>query len=175
VGFDPLDGTPTTRTGCRSSARRWRSRSTAAPRSAAIFDPSRNELFTAERGPGCVPDGTPLAVSATDLAIDACAGHRFPYDVHAKRHQSGGLFGGFSSGRGGSALGSAALDLCYVAAGRVRRLLGAHLKPWDVAAGRPDRERGRRRFTGMDGSAVRSWSGASRRVEWPRARRDAST
>ena len=67
---------PTSRTACRSSARRWRSRSTASPRSAAVYDPTRQELFTAERGGGAFLNGRPLRVSAADDAGRRDAGHR---------------------------------------------------------------------------------------------------
>ena len=46
----------TTRTACRSSARRWRSKSTGEPVVAAMYDPNRQELFTAERGQGALAE-----------------------------------------------------------------------------------------------------------------------
>ena len=61
----PSTARPTSRTACRSSARRWRSRSTASRRSRPIYDPTRRELFTAERGGGAFLNGAPMRVSRT--------------------------------------------------------------------------------------------------------------
>jgi myo-inositol-1(or 4)-monophosphatase len=60
----------------------------------------------------------------------------FPYDVHARVDEIVGLFGAFvGRARAVRRLGSAAIDLCYVAAGRIDGFWESDLKPWDIAGG----------------------------------------
>ena len=144
---------PTTRTACRSSARRWRSRSTAAPRSAPSTTRRARELFTAERGEGAFLNGTRLQASTAAELIDALLVTGFPYDVHKQTADLVAMFGAFlGRARAVRRLGSAALDLCYVAAGRFDGFWEQHLKPWDVAAGALIVTEAGGRVTGMDGS-----------------------
>ena len=151
--FDPLDGTTNYAHGlpifCSSLALEIDGRAEAA----AIFDPSRNELFTAERGQGARMNGVPMAVSSAATLIDALLVTGFPYDVHAQHHHLVELFSLFlQRARAVRRLGSAALDLCYVAAGRFDGFWEQHLKPWDVAAGALIVSEAGGRVTGMDGS-----------------------
>jgi myo-inositol-1(or 4)-monophosphatase len=75
----------------------------------------------------------------------------FPYDVHQHSGDLVELFGAFlGRARAVRRLGSAALDLCYVAAGRFEGFWEQHLKPWDVAAGALVVEEAGGRVTGMD-------------------------
>jgi myo-inositol-1(or 4)-monophosphatase len=102
----------------------------------AIYDPNRQELFTAERGAGAFLNGRPLHVSSTGTLIDAMLVTGFPYDVHKRIPEIVGLFGEFvGTARAVRRLGSAALDLCYVAAGYYDGFFETGLNPWDVAAG----------------------------------------
>jgi myo-inositol-1(or 4)-monophosphatase len=72
--------------------------------------------------------------------------------VHEKGRELVALFGRFlERARAVRRLGSAALDLCYVAAGRFEAFWEQHLKPWDVAAGALIAEEAGGRITGMDG------------------------
>lgn len=152
--FDPLDGTTNYAHGlpiyCASLGLEIDGRREAA----AIYDPSRKELFTAERGEGAYLNGQRLAVSETPVLLDSLLVTGFPYDMHK---QSGGdlvdLFGAFlSRARAVRRLGSAALDLCYVAAGRFEAFWEQYLHPWDVAAGALIVEEAGGRVTGMDGT-----------------------
>jgi myo-inositol-1(or 4)-monophosphatase len=152
--FDPLDGTTNYAHGlpifCSSLALEIDGRAEVA----AIFDPTRNELFTAERGVGAFVNGTRLATSATAGLIDALLVTGFPYDVHKQSRDLVELFGAFlSQARAVRRLGSAALDLCYVAAGRFDGFWEQHLKPWDVAAGALIVTEAGGAVTGMDGTA----------------------
>ena len=102
----------------------------------AVFDPNRQELFVAERGRGAWLNGRPLAVSSTTGLINAMLCTGFPYDVHAESDELVGLFGAFvRQAQAVRRLGSAALDLCYVAAGRLDGFWEQGLHPWDTAAG----------------------------------------
>ena len=119
-----------------------------------VFDPSRQELFVAERGGGARLNGAPLRVSAGSDLVDALLCTGFPYDVHQTADEVVGLFGAFvSRARAVRRLGSAALDLCYVAAGRFDGFWEQRLHPWDIAAGALMIEEAGGRVTGLAGEA----------------------
>lgn len=150
--FDPLDGTTNYAHGlpiyCSSLALEIDGRSEVA----AIYDPTRKELFTAERGEGAYLNGRALRVSQASALIDALLVTGFPYTVHEEGGELVALFGYFlGRARAVRRLGSAALDLCYVAAGRFEAFWEQLLKPWDVAAGALIVEEAGGRVTGMDG------------------------
>lgn len=126
-----------------------------------VFDPSRQELFVAERGGGARLNGSPLSVSTTTELVDALLVTGFPYDVHSTIDEVIGLFGQFvSQAQAVRRLGSAALDLCYVAAGRFDGFWERRLHPWDTAAGALLVTEAGGHVTGMDGErfAVRGGS-----------------
>ncbi len=134
--FDPIDGTTNFAHGlpifCASLALEIDGEMTVA----AVYDPTRDELFTAERGGGAWLNSERLAVSATDRLVDSLLVTGFPYTVHEEAEEMLGLFGAFiSSSRAVRRLGSAALDVCYVAAGRMEGFWERGLGPWDIAAG----------------------------------------
>ena len=134
--FDPLDGTTNFAHGvpvyCASLALEVEGEAVVG----AVYDPSRDELFTAERGVGAWLNGRRLQVSATDTIIDALLVTGFPYDLMHDRDELLAIFGAFlARAQAVRRLGSAALDLCYVAAGRFDGFWERRLWPWDVAAG----------------------------------------
>jgi myo-inositol-1(or 4)-monophosphatase len=134
--FDPVDGTTNYAHGlpifcCACSLERNRQ-----PIVAAIYDPSRKELFTAERGAGAWLNGAPMRVSSAGTLIDSLLCTGFPYSVHTEGDYLLGLFGDFlRQARAVRRLGSAAIDLAYVAAGRFDGFWEVRLNPWDVSAG----------------------------------------
>lgn len=100
-----------------------------------VYDPIGDELFTAERGGGARLNGAPMRVSQSQALIDALLVTGFPYDT-AHRARQVRVFGALlERTRGVRRLGSAALDLSYVAAGRFDAFWEEHLHAWDIAAG----------------------------------------
>jgi myo-inositol-1(or 4)-monophosphatase len=158
--FDPIDGTTNFAHGmpvfCSALALEIHGRVDIA----AIYDPTRRELFTAERGVGSFLNGRRMAVSNAGHLLDSVLVTGFPYDIHQDPGQVLGLFGAFiMRARAVRRLGSAALDLCYVAAGRLDGFWEAKLRPWDVAAGALLVEEAGGRVCGMDGSPFASRAG----------------
>jgi myo-inositol-1(or 4)-monophosphatase len=101
-----------------------------------IFDPTRRELFTAVKGRGAELNGQPIRVTETAGLIDAVITSGFPYDKHTNPDNNLKEWAAFLTRiRGERRLGSAALDLCYVAAGRLDGYWEKDLKPWDAMAG----------------------------------------
>jgi myo-inositol-1(or 4)-monophosphatase len=152
--FDPLDGTTNYAHGlpifCSSLALEIDGQAEVG----AVYDPTRRELFTAERGQGASLNAAPLKVSGTTQLLDALLVTGFPYDVHNRAPDLVGLFAAFlERARAVRRLGSAALDLCYVAAGRFEAFWEQHLKPWDVSAGALIVAEAGGRVTGMDGTS----------------------
>ncbi|MGH9630194.1 MAG: inositol monophosphatase family protein, partial [Bryobacteraceae bacterium] len=100
-----------------------------------IFDPTREELFAAERGAGASLNGARIHVSSAGRLEDALFATGFPsrkrhlnVNLHFY-HQLAMITHGVRRG------GSAALDLAYVACGRLEGFWEFGLKPWDMAAG----------------------------------------
>ena len=101
-----------------------------------VYDPMRDELFTAVRGRGATLNGRPIRPSATDRLDRALLCTGFPYDVREHPEGPAGLIARFLGvSQGIRRLGSAALDLSYVASGRYDGYFEFSLKPWDIAAG----------------------------------------
>ncbi len=134
--FDPIDGTTNFAHGLPIFCASLALEIDGVAEVAAVYDPTRRELFTAERGRGAFLNGRPLQVSGAAALVDAMLVTGFPYDVHKRVDEIVGLFGRFvGRARAVRRLGSAALDLCYVAAGRMDGFWESDLKPWDIAAG----------------------------------------
>jgi myo-inositol-1(or 4)-monophosphatase len=101
-----------------------------------IYDPLRDELFEARRGAGASLNGRPIRVSATDRLDRALIATGFPYDIRERVPETMARLGRMlANTQGVRRAGSAALDLCYVACGRLDGFYEENLKPWDTAAG----------------------------------------
>ena len=102
----------------------------------AVYDPLRRELFWAERGCGAFVNGEPLRVSGTTRLRDSLLATGFPFRAHEDLDTYLAVFKElFVATSGARRAGSAALDLSYVACGRVDGFWEFYLKPWDTAAG----------------------------------------
>jgi myo-inositol-1(or 4)-monophosphatase len=159
--FDPIDGTTNFAHGlpifCASVALEL----DGAAIVAAVYDPTRKELFTAVKGAGAFVSGRPLRVSEARELVDAMLVTGFPYDVHQRVDEIVGLFGAFvGRARAVRRLGSAAIDLCYVAAGRLDGFWESDLKPWDIAGGALIVEEAGGRVSGLAGEPFNSRAGS---------------
>ena len=100
-----------------------------------VHDPMREETYVAERGGGATLNGSPIRVTDTAEMIRALVATGFPYDRDTMPAALD-LFARFAVvTQGMRRLGSAALDVCYVAAGRFDAYYERGVRPWDIAAG----------------------------------------
>ena len=132
---DPLDGTTNFAHGfpvfCVSLGLAFQGKRKAA----VVYDPTRNELFAAERGQGAVLNGEKIEVSKTPKLQQSLVATGFPSH---KRHKNPNMYFYHQltlRSHGVRRAGSAALDLAYVAAGRLDGFWEFNLNAWDTAAG----------------------------------------
>jgi len=152
--IDPLDGTVNYAHGvpvfCVSIAYAY----CKEVRFAAVCDPMRDELFTAERGKGSWVNGRPLRVGRTQELQKSLLVTGFPYDSWAMPRNNFDYFTKLAKlTQGVRRLGSAALDLCYVGAGRFDGYWEMAVRPWDVAAAGLVAEEAGAKVTNVDGIA----------------------
>lgn len=134
--IDPLDGTTNFAHGyptfCVSIGLEYEGRCVLG----VVFDPSRNELFTAIQHRGAQLNGRSLHVSDTASLDSSLLVTGFAYDIRETPRNNLDHFVKFAlKAQGLRRTGSAALDLCYVAAGRFDGFWEVRLNPWDMAAG----------------------------------------
>lgn len=100
-----------------------------------VYDPMRDELFVAERGGGATLNGAPIHVSAEDQLLRSLLATGFPYDP-GKRAEALAIWDALMDAcQGVRRDGAAALNLSWVACGRLDGFYERNLKPWDMAAG----------------------------------------
>lgn len=120
----------------------------------AVYDPMRDEMFLAERGKGATLNGKPLRVSSVTELQKSLLVTGFPYDAWNTEQDNFANFIRFGKlSQGVRRLGSAALDLSYVAAGRFEGFWELALRPWDVAAGGLICEEAGAKVTNVKGTA----------------------
>lgn len=134
--IDPLDGTTNFLHGlpvfCVTIGIEYKGEIVAG----VVYDPNLDELFTAEKGSGAFLNGKRMKVTSASKLIDSLLVTGFPYDIAQNPDNAIGHFVNFLvEGQGLRRLGSAALDLSYVAAGRFDGFWEVNLNPWDMAAG----------------------------------------
>ena len=101
-----------------------------------VYDPMREEMFTAERGAGATLNNRAIRVSKTDDLMQSLLSTGFPYDIKTSKLTNLDHWANFAMNA--QALrrdGAAALDLCYTACGRFDGFWELNLSPWDTAAG----------------------------------------
>lgn len=132
---DPLDGTTNFTHGfpvyCVSIGLEYKGKVVAG----VVYDPNFNELFTAEKGSGAFLNGERIRVTQVRDLSHAMLATGFPYDVRDNPFNCIEHFNAFLlHAQAIRRLGSAALDICYVAAGRLDGFWEVNLHPWDTAA-----------------------------------------
>jgi myo-inositol-1(or 4)-monophosphatase len=134
--IDPLDGTTNFAHGIPVFSVSIGLLLDGEPVQALVVDPTRGEWFYAKRGGGAFLNKRRIRVSGAKKLLDSLLLTGFPHD-HRKndRHFMDILEACLGKARGVLRLGSAALDLSYVASGRAEAFWEEHLSPWDVAAG----------------------------------------
>ncbi len=101
-----------------------------------VYDPMRDELFSAQKGQGAALNGKKIRVSNADVLIKSLLATGFPYDRKVSDKNNLDYFHDLlMASQEVRRDGSAALDLCYVASGRFDGFWELKLKPWDVSAG----------------------------------------
>ena len=102
-----------------------------------VYDPTRQELFLGQKGKGATLNNTPIHVSTTPKLGEALLVTGFAYDVHTVADNNLKEFCQFTlKARGIRRTGTAAIDLCYIACGRLDGFWELKLNPWDTAAGK---------------------------------------
>lgn len=101
-----------------------------------VYDPMRDELFTAVKGGGAFLNGKPIRVSTNDSLIRSLIATGFPYDRTRSRENNLNYFNALiMASQEVRRSGSASLDLCSLAVGRLDGYWELKLNPWDIAAG----------------------------------------
>jgi myo-inositol-1(or 4)-monophosphatase len=120
-----------------------------------VYDPMRDELFVGERGGGATLNDAPIRVSATRSIDESLLVTGFPYDIRETADTNLPEYAAMSlRARAVRRLGSAVIDLAYVACGRFDGYWELRLGPWDVAAGAVLVDEAGGRITGVDGGAL---------------------
>ncbi|WP_036222583.1 inositol monophosphatase family protein [Mesoaciditoga lauensis] len=133
---DPIDGTTNFSKkvphSCVSIAITYKTK----PIAGVVYDPFMDELFEAIKGEGAFLNGKRISVSDTKNLEDAVVNTGYQYSaVHMRDKVLKDYEAFFGKVRALRIFGSAVLDLCYVAAGRIDGFWEYELKPWDMAAG----------------------------------------
>jgi len=133
---DPLDGTVNFAHGFPAFAVSLGLLVNGWPALGVVYDPMADEMFSAAHGLGATLNGHPIRVSTTDALARALLNTGFPYDCHVSEENNFAHFIAFQKRtQGVRRVGSAALDLCTVACGRMDGYWELKIKPHDIAAG----------------------------------------
>ncbi|MDQ3011594.1 MAG: inositol monophosphatase [Acidobacteriota bacterium] len=152
--IDPLDGTTNYSHGfpcyAVSIGIEYQGQSVAG----VIYDPSRDELFAAERGAGATCNGEKIRVSAIETLERSLVVSGFPYDIRERMEEYLPAWREFlNHAQGVRRLGAAAIDMACIACGRMEGFWEQGLNAWDVAAGCVIIEEAGGRVTKLDGTA----------------------
>lgn len=132
---DPLDGTVNFVHGLHAVAVSVALWEAGLPLVGVVIDAVRDERYTATRGGGAYADDRPMRVSQTAALADSLISTGFGYDRTERADHYAAVVGRILARvRGIRRIGSAALDLCWVADGRLDGHWEEQLKPWDLAA-----------------------------------------
>jgi myo-inositol-1(or 4)-monophosphatase len=149
---DPLDGTVNYAHGLPIFSVSIAYVEDSLPRLGVVYDPLRDECFSASRGQGAWLNGQPIQAADAQELDQSLLVTGFAYDIRTNPENNLDHYAYFAlHSQGVRRLGSAALDLCYVAAGRFDGFWELHLNPWDIAAGALIAQEAGARVTQVDG------------------------
>jgi myo-inositol-1(or 4)-monophosphatase len=152
--IDPLDGTVNYAHGLPIFSVSIAFAEAGKMRLGVVYDPIRDECFSAEDGQRAWLNGQPLRVAEAQSLDQGLLVTGFPYDIRTNPENNLENYTRFAlRSQGVRRLGSAALDLCYVAAGRFDGFWEIRLNAWDVAAGGLIAEQAGARVTNLAGGA----------------------
>jgi myo-inositol-1(or 4)-monophosphatase len=158
--IDPLDGTTNYAHGLPIFAVSVALERAGVVELGVAYDPSRDECFVAERGRGATLNGEAIRVSGVDTLDQALLVTGFPYDIRTTAATNLPEYAALSvRAQAVRRLGSAVIDLCWVACGRLEGFWELALGPWDMAAGGL--------IVGEAGGRVTSVRGGPWRLEGP--------
>ncbi len=150
--IDPLDGTVNYAHGLPIFSVSIGFAEAGRMRLGVVYDPLRDECFSAQAGLGAWLNGEPLRVSETTELDRGLLVTGFPYDIRTNPENNLDHYARFAlRSQGVRRLGSAALDLCYVAAGRFDGYWEIRMNSWDIAAGGLIAEQAGARVTNLAG------------------------
>jgi myo-inositol-1(or 4)-monophosphatase len=153
---DPLDGTTNFAHGLATFAVSIALEDAGVPVIGVVYDPMRDELFVARKGAGATLNGAPIHVSAVDHLLASILVTGFSYDFERRLQQADLWRDLLIRVQAIRQTGSAALNLCYIAAGRLDGYWERGISPWDVAAGAVIVTEAGGTVTDMRGGAFRS-------------------
>jgi myo-inositol-1(or 4)-monophosphatase len=156
---DPLDGTTNYASGYPAFCTNIALRRAGEIVLGVVYEPVRDELFEAVRGKGARLNGSPIRVSETSKLSQSLLATGFPYDRCEQPETNLDRFCALTMRtRGVRRGGSASLDLCYTACGRLDGYWEIRLQPWDVCAGALIVEEAGGRVSNLAGGPY-DWSG----------------
>ncbi len=134
--IDPLDGTTNFAHGFPFFAVSIALLKDGVPQIGVVYCPMQDEMFAACRGNGAWLNGTPIRTTDTKFLVEALVATGFPYDIHKNLDAVlGQIRAILPKVRDIRRAGAAAVDLAYVACGRLDGFWEMDLQPWDTAAG----------------------------------------
>jgi len=152
---DPLDGTTNYAHGLPIFAVSIGLESAGRLVLGVVYDPTRDELFVGEHGLGATLNDAPIRVSSATSVDESLLVTGFPYNIRQTSENNLREYAGFSvRARAVRRLGSAVLDLAYVACGRFDAFWELRLGAWDVAAGAVLVEEAGGRISALDGTPL---------------------
>ncbi|MFN8591569.1 MAG: inositol monophosphatase family protein [Thermomicrobiales bacterium] len=154
--IDPLDGTTNFAHGLPTFAVSIALEEEGSPIVGVVYDPMRDEIFAARRGGGATLNGTPLRVSETSELIRSLLVTGFSYDLSVRAVQANAWRTFLTQVQAIRQTGSSAINLAYIAAGRLDGYWEWGTLPWDVAAGALLVTEAGGRITTMDGQPFQS-------------------
>lgn len=154
--IDPLDGTTNFTHGLPTFAVSIALEERGIPLVGAVYDPMRDELFMARRHGGATLNGERLCVSAVDTLFGSLLVTGFSYDLTVRARQAETWRDLLTRVQAIRQTGSAALNLCYIAAGRLDGYWERGISAWDVAAGALMVQEAGGAVTNMSGGPFRS-------------------